>query len=55
MSTAERIAWGVWGLLSFMALIVWLRWEGPLEDQRQVTPPEVPKERDVRIKWRSRS
>ena len=25
MSTAERIAWG---LLSFIALIVWLRWEG---------------------------
>jgi hypothetical protein len=33
MSTAE-IAWGAWGLLSFIALIVWLRWEGTPEDQR---------------------
>jgi hypothetical protein len=48
MSGAERIAWGAWGLLSFIALIVWLRWEGPLEDQREVTPPEVPKERGRR-------
>ena len=40
LGTEERIAWG---LLSFIALIVWLRWEGPREDQREVTPPEVPK------------
>ena len=32
MSTAERIAWG---LLSFIVLIVWLRWEGTPEDQRK--------------------
>ena len=43
MNTAERIAWGVWGLLSFIALIAWLRWEGPLEDQKKNEPPEVPK------------
>jgi hypothetical protein len=35
MSTAERIAWG---LLSFIALIAWCRWEGTPEDQREVTP-----------------
>jgi hypothetical protein len=38
MSIAERIAWGAWGLLSFIALIGWLRWVGPLKDQRKVTP-----------------
>ena len=43
MSIAERITWGALGLLSFIALIVWLRWEGAPEDQREVTPPEVPK------------
>jgi len=36
MSTAERIAWG---LLSFIALIVWLRWEGTPEDQNKDEPP----------------
>ena len=48
MSTAQRITWGAWGLLRFIALIVWLRWEGTPEDQREVTPPEVPKERGRR-------
>ena len=43
MSTAEKIAWGAWGVLSFTALIAWLRWEGTPEDQRDVTPPEEPK------------
>jgi hypothetical protein len=46
MSLAERIAWGVWGLLSFIVLIVWLRWEGTPEDERKVRPPEVPKGRE---------
>jgi len=44
--TAERIAWGACGVLSFIALIVWLRWVGTREDQREVTPPEVPKRRE---------
>ena len=44
--TAERTAWGFWGVLSFIALIVWLRWVGTPEDQREVTPPEVPKRRE---------
>jgi hypothetical protein len=39
----ERIAWGVLGLLSFIVLIVWLRWEGRWEDQKKDEPPEVPK------------
>jgi hypothetical protein len=43
MSTAERIAWG---LLSFIALIVWLRWEGTPEDQNKDEPPQVPKKRE---------
>jgi hypothetical protein len=38
LSTAERIAWG---LLSFIALIVYLRWEGPWEDQKKDEPPKV--------------
>jgi hypothetical protein len=33
MSTAERIAWGALGLLSFIMLIVYLRYEGTPEDQ----------------------
>jgi hypothetical protein len=41
MSTAERIAWGSLGLLSFIVLIVWLRWEGPWEDQKK--PSETSK------------
>jgi hypothetical protein len=41
--TAERIAWGAWGVLSFIALIVWLRWEGTPEDQKKDEPPQVPK------------
>jgi hypothetical protein len=43
LSTAERIAWGALGLLSFIVLIVWLRWEGPWEDQKKDEPPKVPK------------
>jgi hypothetical protein len=43
MSTAERLAWGALGLLSFIVLIVWLRWEGPWEDQKKYEPPVVPK------------
>ena len=43
MSTAERIAWGAWGLLCFIVLIIWLRWEGPWEDQKKDEPPEEPK------------
>jgi hypothetical protein len=43
MSIAERITWGALGLLSFIALIAWLRWEGTPEDQREATPPEEPK------------
>ncbi len=30
-------------LLSFVALIVYLRWEGPPQDQDKYEPPEVPK------------
>jgi hypothetical protein len=41
MSTAERIIWGAWGLLSFVVLTIWLRWEGPWEDQKKDEPPEV--------------
>ena len=46
VSTAQSIAWSVWGLLSFIALIAWLRWEGPREDQKKDEPPQVPKERE---------
>ena len=41
--TAERIVWGAWGVLSFIALIAWCRWAGTPEDQRELTPPELPK------------
>jgi hypothetical protein len=37
IDTAERIAWG---LLSFILLIVYLRWAGPpREDQKKDEPP----------------
>jgi hypothetical protein len=32
MSTAESIAWGAWGLLSFIFLIVYLRWLGTRDE-----------------------
>jgi hypothetical protein len=39
MSTAEGI---VWGLLSFILLIVWVRWAPPV-DQKKDEPPKVSK------------
>ena len=45
-ATAERIAWGIWGVLSFIALIAWCRWARTPEDQRELTPPEVPERRE---------
>jgi hypothetical protein len=39
MGTAEWIALG---LLSFIALIGWLRWESTREDHREMTPAEPP-------------
>ena len=39
MSTAEWIARGALELLSFIVLIVWLRWEGPWEDQKKDEHP----------------
>ena len=43
MSTEEWIARGALGLLSFIVLIIWLRWEGPWEDRKKDEPPEEPK------------
>jgi hypothetical protein len=43
VNTAERIAWG---LLSFITLIAYLRWEGPWEDQKEDEPHQEPKERE---------
>jgi hypothetical protein len=43
--TAERIAWGACGVLSFIVLIVWLRVDTP-EDEKKVRPPEVPRRRE---------
>ena len=34
------------GVLNFIALVVWLRWVGTPEDQREVTPPGVPKRKE---------
>ena len=39
MSTEEWIARGALGVLSFIVLIIWLRWEGPREDQKKDEPP----------------
>jgi hypothetical protein len=43
MSIAERIAWG---LPSFIALIAWLRWCGPLQDEKDVERPQVSQRRE---------
>jgi hypothetical protein len=43
LSTAERIALG---LLSFIALIFYLRWEGTWEDQKKDEPRKMPKRRE---------
>jgi hypothetical protein len=50
MSTEEWIARGALGVLSFIVVIIWLRWEGPREnqkkpgDQKKDEPPEEPKD-----------
>lgn len=41
MSTEEWIARGALGVLSLIVLIIWLRWEGPREDQKKDEPAEV--------------
>jgi hypothetical protein len=46
LEDAERIIWGAWGLLSFIFLIVYLRWVGTREDQKKNEPPEARKERE---------
>src|SRR5262249_42139452 len=35
MGTEESVAWGAYGLLSFILLIAYLRWVGPAEDQNK--------------------
>ena len=40
LNTTKRIAWG---LLSFIGLIVWLRWMGTWEDEKKDKPPEEQK------------
>ena len=42
--TAERFARGVWGLLSFIALIIYLRWHGDhssARDEPIAKPPDL--------------
>ena len=40
----EKIAWGAWGLVSCILLIVYLRWAGPVEDQEKDELHEEPKD-----------
>ena len=47
--TAERIARGVLGVLSFIALIVWCRWRGTPQDQEKDEPAQVPKRRERQL------
>ena len=46
MNTAERI---VWGLLSFIVLIGWLRWHYTPQDEKRVGPPQ--RERTPTHRW----
>ncbi len=41
LNSTERITWGAWGPVSFIMLIVYLRWVGPREEQK-LRPPKVP-------------
>jgi hypothetical protein len=43
LDIAKSLLWGAWGMISFIILIVYLRWVGPLEDQGKETPREMPK------------
>jgi hypothetical protein len=54
MGIADTLTQSVLGLLSFVFLIAWLRWEGPLEVQKNDGPrllvpkeSERPSERDL--------
>jgi hypothetical protein len=47
--TAERIAWGIWGVLSFIALIAWCRWRGTPQDQEKDELAQVPKRRERQL------
>ncbi|MGA8694615.1 MAG: hypothetical protein WB689_12385 [Xanthobacteraceae bacterium] len=49
MTTVESIAWGAWGLLNFIALIVWLRWMGTWEDQKKDEPHKGPKRQSGKV------
>ena len=51
MSTAERIMWGAWGVLSFIFLIVYLRWVGPPEDQQKRRHSERQSRKSGLIGW----
>jgi hypothetical protein len=42
--TVERFARGIWGLLNFIVLIVYLRWQGEhssVRDEPNAKPPDL--------------
>jgi len=42
--TAERLAWGAWGVLCFIALILYLRWHvdhSSARDEPIAKPPDL--------------
>jgi hypothetical protein len=43
MLIRDNIVLGAWGLLSFITLIVYLRWAGTWEDEKKDAPPKGPK------------
>jgi hypothetical protein len=48
MSIEETITRDVLGVLSFVFLIAWLRWEGPWQDQGKAKPkPRRRRERQI--------
>jgi hypothetical protein len=50
--TAERIAWGAWGVLSFITLIAWCRWRGTPQDQEKDEPAQgAEKKRTTKSSW----
>jgi hypothetical protein len=51
MGIPDTLTQSVLGLLSFVFLIAWLRWAGPLEDQKSDGPRLlVPKESELQTR-----
>jgi hypothetical protein len=51
----ERIIWGAWGLLSFIVLIIWLRWMGTWEREKKISLPRSRRKENAKQKTTDQS